>query len=119
MSDPTVDDVEKLGTWQGLKREKKTALLNDAITETDQLYVNRQTTFPTLNGDRSIFIKNLAAHKWTLAEGGEAQSEGQTGGSVSYNTVTGEAQSNLQQTRYGREASQHIRDNQGLGIQRR
>lgn len=121
MADPTIEDVEDLSStaWTNLIDEKKQSLLDDAIRETETLYTEQQTTFPTLNGDREIFIKNLAAHKWTLAEGGEAQSESQTGASVNYNTVTGEAINSLQQTRYGREALQHVRQRQGLGIQRR
>jgi hypothetical protein len=121
MADPTISDVDSLSStaWTQLSDTKKQDLLDDAIRETETLYAQQQTNFPTLNGDREIFIKNLAAHKWTLAEGGEAQSESQTGTSVNYNTVTGEAHNSLQQTRYGREALQHVRDRQGLGIQRR
>jgi hypothetical protein len=121
MADPTKSDVEALSStgFTQLSDPKKQALLDDAITETDNLYANkRMSRIPNLDGDREIFIKNLAAHKWTIAEGGEAQSESSAGGSVSYNTVTGDAINNLQQTRYGREALNHVRDRQGLGIHR-
>jgi hypothetical protein len=120
MADPTVSDVEALSStgWKQLADTKKQALLDDAIEETDSLYSDRQARMPTLDGSRSIFIKNLAAHKWELAEGGESQSESNGGGSVSYNTVTGDAIESLQQTRYGRTALDHVRDRQGLGIAR-
>ena len=121
MADPTQSDVEALSStgFTQLSDTKKQALLDDAITETDNLYGNkRMSRIPNLDGDREIFIKNLAAHKWTIAEGGEAQSESSAGGSVSYNTVTGDAINNLQQTRYGREALNHVRDRQGIGIHR-
>ena len=119
-NDPTISDVESLSStgWDQLNQDKKEDLLDDAIQETATLYSDRVARMPTLDGDRTIFIKNLAAHKYTLAEGGEAQSESNQGGNVSYNTVTGDAIENLQQTRYGREALNHVRDQQGIGIAR-
>jgi len=120
MADPTVNDVEALSAtgWNQLSNTKKQALLDDAITEADTIYTGRFARLPTLDGDRLIFIKNLAAHKWTLAEGGEAQSESNTGGNVSYNTVTGDPLQDLAQTRYGRTALNHVRDRLGIGIAR-
>lgn len=114
----TVSDVEALSSkgWQHLDSSKKTALLEDAQTERETLYSDRVGTIPTLEGDEDIFIKNLAAHKWELASGGEATSESQTGGSVSYNTVTGDAINELAQTRYGRTCLTHLRDGQSIGI---
>jgi hypothetical protein len=119
-NDPTISDVEALSStgWSQLNDTKKQALLDDAIEETDTLYTDRYARLPTLEGSRSIFIKNLTAHKWEIAEGGEAQSESNQGGNVSYNTVTGDAIQHLQQTRYGREALNHVRDRQGIGIVR-
>jgi hypothetical protein len=121
MANPTVSDVEALSStgFTQLSSTKKQALLDDAIEETDQLYADaRVSRLPTLDGSREIFIKNLAAHKYTIAEGGEAQSESSAGGSVSYNTVSGDAIESLQQTRFGREALNHVRDEQGIGIYR-
>jgi len=94
------------------------ALIKDAIAEATTLYTGRFSRLPTLDGDAEIFRKNLAGHKAELAAGGEAQSESNAGGNVSYNTVTGDAISDLQQTRYGRTALKHVRDRQGIGIQR-
>ncbi len=120
MTDPSITDVEHLSStgWDQLNDTKKQALLDDAITEADSIYTGRFARMPTIDGDRETFVKYLAAHKWTIAEGGEAQSESSQGGNVSYNTVTGDAIENLQQTRYGREALNHVRDRQGLGIER-
>lgn len=120
MADPTISDVEALSStgWNDLNDTKKQALLDDAIKEADTLYTGRYARMPTIDGDREIFIKHLAAHKWENAEGGEAQSESNTGGNVSYNTVSGDPISDLQSTRYGRTALKHVRDRQGLGIAR-
>jgi len=116
----SVSDVEALDSlgWENLDATKKQALLDDAKTEANTIYTGRYARFPTIDGDRDIFIKNLAAHKWELAEGGEPTTESAGGGSVSYNTVTGDAINSLQQTRFGRTALKHVRDRQGLGIAR-
>jgi len=85
----TVADVERLDAngWKSLSSDRKQALLDDAQREYDTIYDSRNSRFPTLEGDKDVFIKNLTAHKWELAEGGEASSEGGQGGSTSY--VTG------------------------------
>ena len=121
MSDVTVSDVEALSStgWRNLAQDKKEALLDDAIRESNTIYTGRFSRLPTIDGDREIFIKNLAAHKFEYAQGGEAQNESASGGSVSYNTVSGDSIDDLQQTRYGRTALKHVRMNQSLGLVRR
>jgi len=73
----TVSDVEALESkgWQSLDSTTKQDLLDDAKAERDTLYSGRVARTPILDGDEEVFIKNLTAHKWELAEGGEAQSE--------------------------------------------
>jgi len=112
-----VETLSKVG-WTNLADDKKDALIRQAIGEANTLYTGRYSRLPTLDGDAEIFRLNLAAHKMELAQGGEAQSESNGGGNVSYNTVTGDQMSDLQNTRYGRTALKHVRDRQGLGIQR-
>lgn len=114
----TVADVEALDAqgWQHLDSAKKTALLDMAESEADTLYSGRVSRLPTLEGNKEDFIKLLAAHKFELAEGGEAQSESSTGGSVSYNTVTGDRIDGLSETRYGRQASEYLRSKQSISI---
>jgi len=54
-----------------------------------------------------------------LAEGGEAQSEGSTGGNITYNTVTGDIVSSFSETRYGRTLrSEYLRDEQSVAFVR-
>lgn len=116
----TVADVEDLSAkgWEHLDTPKKEALLTDARAERDTLYTEKVATLPTLDGDKDVFTKNLAAHKWELASGGESQSESATGGSVTYNTVSGETLNSLTETRFGRTALEHLRNKARIGIVR-
>lgn len=113
-----ISDVEALsGTgWNNLADSKKTSLLEDARAEMNSIYSGRVSTTPILEGDEDVFLKNLAAHKWELAEGGEAQTEGAGGGNVTYNTVTGDILDYLTETRYGRTALAHLDTNQSTGV---
>jgi hypothetical protein len=114
----TVADVERLDAngWKSLSSDRKQALLDDAQREYDTIYDSRNSRFPTLEGDKDVFIKNLTAHKWELAEGGEASSEGGQGGSTSY--VTGSADEYLTLTRFGKTALRHIRNDESVAIVR-
>ena len=77
-----ISDVEALSKngWQNLSDPKKTALLDDAKAERDSIYSGKVSTTPILEGDSDVFTKNLAAHKWELASGGEANTENAGGG---------------------------------------
>jgi len=114
------DDVTDLSStgFAQMSDAKLDRAIKGAIADATSIYTDRFARMPTLDGDAEEFRLNLAAHKATIAEGGEAQSESNSGGNVSYNTVTGDAVDRLQQTRYGREAADHVRDRQGLGLYR-
>lgn len=118
MVNVTISDVEMLSSkgWTSLTDDRKEALLDDAIQERETMYSGRTSRFATLQGDEDIFVKNLAAHKWELAEGGEPQSESQTGGSTSYQTS--QSDDYLSLTRYGETAKRHLQDEQSVGIVR-
>jgi hypothetical protein len=114
----SVSDVEALDatSWQSLDQDKKQALLDDAKRELETMYRGDTARFPTLQGDEQVFIKNLAAHKWELAEGGEVNSANQTGGSTSYQT--GNAEDYLTLTRFGTTCKRHIDSELSVGIVR-
>lgn len=116
----TRDDVEKLSStgWSQLSDTKKDELLNVASNQADTIYSGDVATLPTIQGDRDDFVQFLAAHFFELAGGGEAQSEGAGGGSVTYNTASAQSYQGLTQTRYGRTAQQYLRDESGIGIVR-
>lgn len=134
MPDPSIDEVDKdewdaLTTaeqddiieqvdqgsstaWAQLSRGRQAELIREAIGERETLYSERMSRLPTLDGDAEVFSLNLARHKWTLAEGGEAQSESGEGGSVSYQT--GNVDEYLTLTRYGKTALRHIRMDESI-----
>lgn len=112
----TVADVELLSAkgWNNLSQSRKQALLDDAVRESETLYSDRNARFPTLDGDRDVFIKNLAAHKWELAEGGQATSESSQGGSASFSVTPSDDYLSL--THFGETARRHIRDDESVAI---
>ena len=114
----TVSDVESLEAkgWQSLDGTKKQDLLEDARAERDTIYSGQVSRTPILDGDEDVFIKNLAAHKFELAEQGQAQSTSQTGGSTSYQSGTVEEYLDL--TRFGRTCKRHLRQEQQISIVR-
>lgn len=116
-----VEDVEALSStgWQQLNDTKKSELVDIAESIVDGQLSARTARFSTIEGDKDEAKRWLAAHFFEMAEGGESQSESTQGGSVNYNTVTGEWTSSLSDTRYGRTLSDlYLRDRQGLGIVR-
>lgn len=111
-------DVETLSSksFDALSDSKKTDLLADAETEADTIFSGRVATLPEIEGDRDVFVKNLAAHKWTLAMGGEADSENSSGGSITYKTAPAEMDEYLSLTRFGETCKAHLRSEQGIGF---
>jgi len=117
----TRSDVENLASnsWNQLDDTKKDKLVDIAEGIVDNQLSADVATLPTVEGDVDDAKKFCAAHLWELAEGGEAQSEGSTGGNVTYNTVTGDIVSSFSETRYGRTLrSEYLRDEQGIGFVR-
>lgn len=117
----TVSEVESLSSngWQQLDQQKKEDLLDDAEAEANTLYSAQVATLPVIEGDRDVFIKNLAAHKYELSEGGEATSENMGGGSVNYNLGNpNENMIYLSQTRFGRTCIGNLGNRQQISIVR-
>jgi hypothetical protein len=118
----TVSDVEELSSmgWEtNLDATQKQAMLGDAQREADTIYSGDVSTLPTIEGDTDVFVKNLAAHKWELASGGEASSESATGGSVQYNIGNpNETYMYLSQTRFGRTCIAHFGGRDSISIVR-
>jgi len=111
----SVEQLDKDG-WQNLDDGRKEDLIRQALGERDTLYTGRMARTPTLDGDREVFSLNLAAHKWTLAEGGEVESESGEGGNVSY--TRGQVDDYLQLTRFGRTAYRHVDAGHSVSIVR-
>jgi hypothetical protein len=129
MPDPSIDEVDK-DEWDALTSAEQTAireqveqqsstgwaqlsdgrkdeLIRAAIAERDTLYSGDMSRLPTLDGDAEYFTLALAAHKFELAQGGEAQSESGEGGSTSY-ANGGAGEDYLKQTRFGKTALRYV-----------
>ena len=118
----SVDDIEikhvERGSsqeWDSLTTKQKEQMLLEAKQSATTIYGGRLSRVSRIR-DRVLFTINLTRHYWQQAEGGDAQSESATGGSTSYNTVTGEAMRELTTTRYGQRALEMIRDDMSTGI---
>ena len=117
----TIEDVENYSAtnWQQLDADVKAELLDHAENLMDNQFSQRVSTLPNFEGNRDDGLKLLTSHLWDLSQGGEAQSESSEGGSVTYNTVTGDAIDSLRETRYGRQfADFYLRDRMGIGVVR-
>jgi hypothetical protein len=114
-------DVERMDStgWNQMEREIKEEQVDRARNLLDNQFSDKVATLPTFVGNRDDGVKLLAAHLIEMAQGGEAQSESSEGGSVTYNTVTGDAINSLTETRYGRQFNDyHLRDRLGIGVVR-
>jgi len=114
----TIADVEDLSStgFSQLSDGRKQALLDDAKRESETIYSGRMSRTPTLDGDRDVFIKNLAAHKYQIASGGEPESENAEGGSASFKSISGDGYLDL--TKFGQTAKRHVRDEESISIVR-
>jgi hypothetical protein len=114
-------DIENYAAkgWRQLDDEVKQELLSHAEELIDNQFGGSVSTLPTFVGNTDDGLKLLTAHLWELAEGGEAQSENSEGGSVTYNTTSGNVLNSLSETRYGRQfADLYLRDRMGIGVVR-
>lgn len=117
MADTTRPAVEDLKPESGLTTGEKDALVEMANRFADDVFGGTVRTIGEVEGDDSDFKRLLAAHFWELAEGGEVQSESQSGGSLSYNVNPGNVEQSLDQTRYGRMARAYIRQGGQIGVE--
>jgi hypothetical protein len=118
VTDTSRSEVENYKPQSGLTDAEKDALVSTANRFVDDVYSGLVRTLSQVEGDEKDFKSFIAAHLWTLAEGGELQSEGQAGGSVSYNVQPGgDNQEWLAQTRYGKMALGYIRDDAQVGVE--
>jgi len=82
------------------------------------VFGGRVTRQSELEGDSDDFEAYLGAHLWEIAEGGELQSESQTGGSVNFQHLQTNVESTLSETRYGRVCLMMLRSKASIGIVR-
>lgn len=117
MADTVRTDVEDIKPESGLTNSQKDALVEMANRFADDVFGGTVRSIGEVEGDDGDFKRLLAAHLWELAEGGEAQSESQSGGSVSYSVNPGNVEQSLSQTRYGRMARAYLRQEGQVGVE--
>ena len=101
-----------------LDTQKKQELVDIAGRMRSDVFGGRVTRQAELEGNSDDFEKYLAAHLWQIAEGGEVQSESQTGGSVNFQHLQTNIETQLGETRYGRLCLMMLRNKASIGIVR-
>lgn len=101
-----------------LSSSKQSSLATHAEDLTEQVFGGRVSRQAELEGDEDLFATYLGAHLWEIAEGGEAQSQSQTGGSVNFAHLQTNIESTLSETRYGRVCLMMLKGNASVGIVR-
>jgi hypothetical protein len=120
LSSLTVADIREMASteFNALEDAKVQECLDRAINERQTLYNGQLATLPQVDGNEQDFVKLLAAHHAQMKMGGDPTNEGATGGDASYSVVQHDRSDGLLQTRYGRQASNYLRDEQSIGVVR-
>jgi hypothetical protein len=114
--DLTLDDLDAIYPRRQLDNEKANRLKRMAVRFTNDVFGDLVARLPEVEGDADDFTVLVWAHLVELRAGGEAASENQTGGSVSYTHLQGNIDASLSETRYGRMARTYMREEQSIGI---
>lgn len=112
---PTFSEVEAQYGPTEIPQSAADDLIDAAKRTADDIYSSTIVFTAEVEGNEKDFVILVACHKWALREG-EPQSESQAGGSVSWNTVTGEWQTHLSQTKWGREALGYLRGRPNISL---
>jgi len=120
LSDIDVDDIRQYDAkeFTAIEDSQIQFHIDRAIDMTEQIFDGRQSTISVIEGNRDHFTELLTAHRITLIEGGDAQSENSVGGDANYSIVQGNVDNYLEQTKWGREASQYIDHDESTGVVR-
>jgi hypothetical protein len=116
MADTSRSDVDAIYGQRGMSDSDADTLVSQANRLADDVFSGQLRTLSEIEGNEKDFKTLLAAHLWTLREG-EAQSESQTGGSITYNITTGDLKDGLSETRFGRMAQAYLRDSASVSVE--
>lgn len=117
MADTTRSDVDQLYGDRGMSDSDADALVSIANRLKDDVYGGRIARRGEVEGNEKDFATALGAHLFALREGGELQSESQSGGNVSFNVVAGDVEASLTETRFGRLARAYLVSEASIGIE--
>lgn len=99
-----------------ISTSQRDTLVSHAESLTEDVFGGRLGRVAEIEGDETIFAAYLAAHLWEIAEGGEASSVSQQGGSVNYQHLQTNIESTLGETRYGRVCLMMVRQSQSTAV---
>jgi len=116
MTDPSASDVKEYYGNTALTDTEISNVISRASTVVDDVYGGRLLGFPETEGTEKEYKALFTCHLIALREGGESQSESQTGGSITYNVSTAEATNELGDTKWGRMFSGFLRDEQNFNV---
>lgn len=116
MADTTRSETDAIYGDRAMSDSDADALVSIANRLADDVFGGKVSRLGEVEGNDKDFKTFLAAHLWALREG-EAQSESQAGGTVTYNVISGRVEDNLSETRYGRLAQAYIRDGASIGVE--
>lgn len=116
MADTTVSDVDDLYGDRAMTDSEADSLVNMANRLGNEVFAGKLRTLDEVEGNEKDFKAYLAAHMWTLREG-EAQSDSQAGGSISYNLTGGDIEDGLSETRFGRMAKTYLRSGASVSVE--
>lgn len=115
--DTTRSDVDSVYGQRAMSDSAADDLVGMANRLADDVYSDKIRTLGEREGNEKDFKTLLAAHYWALREG-EAASESQTGGSVSYAWAQAQADdATLTETRFGRQARTYLRSELSIGTE--
>lgn len=118
MANIAESDVQDVYAAQSpaISTSQRSTLTTHAEDLTNDVFGGRLGRVAEIEGDEDIFAAYLGAHLWEIAEGGEAGSVSQQGGSVNYQHLQTNIESTLSETRYGRVCLLMIRQNQSTAV---
>lgn len=114
-SDMSTTQLDAIFPKRQLGSTPTNELRDMAIRYTNQIVGGSVSRLSEVEGSEADFAHLLWAHLIAMRNG-EAESESQEGGSVSYSRISGELPLDLSETRFGRQAQGYLRDNQSIGV---
>jgi len=120
MTDITAADVQDVYADQepSFGPGQQDQLVDIAERLTDNVFDERIGRTSQIETDTDDFAAYIAAHLWEIAEGGEASSQSESGGSVNFGHLQSNAEQTLSETRYGRVCLMMMDDGASTGIVR-
>lgn len=117
MADTTVQDAENEYPNCGLTNTQKQHHVQRANRFVDNNFGGKIRTIGEVEGNVKDLKTLIAAAYWVEAEGGEVNSQSQTGGSISYGVQNDLAEFGLPNNRYAQQALGYLRQGARVSVE--